>query len=157
MKTQHKIMIGKLVSPVAHFFLRTYTVITRTERARAIVRNESGEVLLVRNFIGPMWSLPGGGIERSETPQAAALRELYEETGIIATEDTCRLLGILTSEKIPVNYTAHLFEIAVNKRSLPAIQHNTHEIIEVAWFSLDALPQDLSPIVRPCLDLLSKS
>lgn len=30
-----------------------------------------------------MWTLPGGGVEFGEHPQAAALRELTEETGLI--------------------------------------------------------------------------
>jgi 8-oxo-dGTP diphosphatase len=32
------------------------------------------------------WELPGGMIEHGETPEAAAIRELYEETGQVATE-----------------------------------------------------------------------
>lgn len=31
---------------------------------------------------GPAWQMPQGGIDRGETPEAAALRELEEETGI---------------------------------------------------------------------------
>ncbi|MFP5020822.1 NUDIX domain-containing protein [Pseudonocardia phyllosphaerae] len=32
----------------------------------------------------PTWSLPGGHLESGETPVAAALRELAEETGVVA-------------------------------------------------------------------------
>jgi ADP-ribose pyrophosphatase YjhB (NUDIX family) len=44
-------------------------------------------VLLVERGRAPwrrLWSLPGGSIERGETPSVAALRELKEETGIAA-------------------------------------------------------------------------
>ena len=40
------------------------------------------------------WTLPGGGIEGSEHPAAAAKREIFEETGYEASVD--RLLGIDT-------------------------------------------------------------
>ncbi|NJD03468.1 MAG: NUDIX domain-containing protein [Ruminiclostridium sp.] len=39
--------------------------------------------LLVRHKERNTWEMPGGHIEGGESTQAAALRELYEETGII--------------------------------------------------------------------------
>lgn len=51
----------------------------------AVVRDDS--VLLVERGKPPLvgvWSLPGGHIEPGETAAAAALRELLEETGVLA-------------------------------------------------------------------------
>lgn len=52
-------------------------------RAQAIVVEED-RILLVRTHIGNRddYELPGGGIEEGETPEEAAVRELFEETGI---------------------------------------------------------------------------
>lgn len=50
------------------------------------------EVLLIRRGTPPLagqWSLPGGRIEFGEAAEAAALRELREETGVVA-----RLAGL---------------------------------------------------------------
>lgn len=42
--------------------------------------------LLVRHKERTTWEMPGGHIESGESSQAAAVRELYEETGIITEE-----------------------------------------------------------------------
>lgn len=50
--------------------------------ATAIVFDESGKkVLLVKRRDMPVWVMPGGGIEKSETPKQAAIRETWEESG----------------------------------------------------------------------------
>ena len=59
------------------------------ETARVLLSNPAGEVfLLLTHFdpevgLPPRWLTPGGGIERGETPRDAAIRELFEETGLI--------------------------------------------------------------------------
>lgn len=61
--------------------------------AVGIVCLRGDEVLLVRRAHPPRqgeWSLPGGRIEPGETANAAALRELHEETGVDA-----ELIGLI--------------------------------------------------------------
>lgn len=56
------------------------------EVAGAIVFRDDGAVLLVQRGRAPSagtWSLPGGRIERGETPEQAAVREVREETGLV--------------------------------------------------------------------------
>jgi ADP-ribose pyrophosphatase YjhB (NUDIX family) len=55
----------------------------RTEGAHVLAADEDGRLLVVRTtYLGPGWMLPGGRVERSETPAAAAVRETREETGL---------------------------------------------------------------------------
>ncbi|HEX6001188.1 MAG TPA: NUDIX hydrolase [Hyphomicrobiaceae bacterium] len=66
----------------------------RGAASAAIFRN--GDVLLIeRGKAGPLkglWSLPGGRIEPGERMRVAAMREVHEETGVVAELDG--LLGV---------------------------------------------------------------
>lgn len=53
-----------------------------TESAGGIVLNALNEVAVVSQM-GDSWSLPKGYVDPGETPQAAAEREVREETGIV--------------------------------------------------------------------------
>ena len=73
-------LILRVVLEVAGLFGGRYR---RSEGAHVLVRDEEGRILVVRTtYLGPGWMLPGGRVERSETPHAAAARETKEETGI---------------------------------------------------------------------------
>ncbi len=47
---------------------------------KAIIKDDSGRILLGREKDGA-WELPGGGLEHSENPKEALVREVAEETG----------------------------------------------------------------------------
>lgn len=63
-----------------------------------VVTDDKGWILLVQRSVEPqkgLWCLPGGFIELGESPESAALRELYEETGL--TGQIHKLLGVTTN------------------------------------------------------------
>ena len=45
-------------------------------------RDEDGRVLLVDPTYKPTWDLPGGAVEKEESPHAACRREVAEELGL---------------------------------------------------------------------------
>lgn len=77
----------KLYRVVVRFrgFSKEYYVSDHGQRA-AIVAVRNGEVLLVRQYRllinGLSYEIPGGRVNEDETPQAAAVRECLEETGV---------------------------------------------------------------------------
>jgi 8-oxo-dGTP pyrophosphatase MutT (NUDIX family) len=55
----------------------------RRHGAKTLLRNESGDILLVRTRRkGGVWQLPGGGAYQNEPPHEARRRKFAEETGI---------------------------------------------------------------------------
>ena len=61
-----------------------------------VVRDETDRILLVKRAVDPRkggWCLPGGYVEMDEEPDASALRELHEETGLSGRIQN--LLGVM--------------------------------------------------------------
>lgn len=48
-----------------------------------IIFNDDGQVLWAKRVGQDAWQFPQGGVQRNETPEAAALRELHEEVGLL--------------------------------------------------------------------------
>lgn len=46
---------------------------------KAVILNDKGEVLIVKEHDRDWWDLPGGGIDHGETIKEALARELFEE------------------------------------------------------------------------------
>lgn len=49
---------------------------------KAIIQNEQGDILVLKNANRENWDLPGGRLKPGELPLDALLREIEEETGI---------------------------------------------------------------------------
>ena len=104
----------------------------RTEGAHVLVREEEGRILVVRTtYLGPGWMLPGGRVERSETPHAAAIRETREETGIEVRVDRLILLDAHRRRNVSFVYAA----TAVGGTLAPQFG----EIAEVGWLEREEI------------------
>ncbi|MBS7555381.1 NUDIX hydrolase [Ancylobacter dichloromethanicus] len=102
----------------------------------ALVERE-GSVLLVRRANPPdqgLWGFPGGRVEPGETHLEAALRELSEETGLLA--DAPRLLTVLDFiEHDDSGALAHHFAmIAVLCRWQSGEPVAADDALEARWF-----------------------
>lgn len=60
-----------------------------------------------------LWGIPGGKLERDETPVNGAKRELFEETGLDISLSDFLALGALYINKPDIDYTYHLFSISL--------------------------------------------
>lgn len=110
---------------------------------RVIVEDERGSVLLVRHTYLDGWYLPGGAVDRGETLEQAAIREVQEEAGITAN-DAPRLLGMYLNREATGRDHVGLFHLSAWQEA-PAFLAANAEIAEARFFPLDTLPDDMSP------------
>lgn len=62
------------------------------------------------------WGVPAGKLEIGETPEQAAKRELFEETGILAESSDIHAIGSLYIRKPDIDYVYHLFQITLKAK-----------------------------------------
>nr|WP_319383491.1 NUDIX domain-containing protein [uncultured Roseibium sp.] len=110
---------------------------------RVIVVDDRGSVLLVRHTYLDGWYLPGGAVDRGETLEQAAIREVQEEAGI-AAQNAPRLLGMYLNREATGRDHVGLFHLSVWQET-PAFLAPNAEIAAAQFFPLDALPDDMSP------------
>lgn len=67
-----------------------------------VVYDEQGRVLLVRHSEGDVWVAPGGSIEPPEALADAAVREMWEETGLWI--EPVRVIGVYGGPEFLVTY-----------------------------------------------------
>jgi len=110
--------------------------------AACVIFDSQDRVLLVRHTYGRReWSLPGGLVQPSESPLAAAWRELREETTLRRSAGT--LAGVYFEPGHDFGPLLHfVFRCAGATDDEPVAQ--PPEIDRVGWFGLDELPTPIS-------------
>ncbi len=99
-----------------------------------VVFNAQGQVLLVEHVFHPYapWGLPGGWIDRNESPSHTAARELQEELQL-----TVEVGSLLLVE---VDFGNHLdFAYLCNATSPVGILSS--ELLDYGWYDTSALPK----------------
>lgn len=117
-----------------------YYVLERPDAAIIFPVTDSGEVPLVRQYRPPLermeLGLPAGLVEDGEKPEAAARRELMEETGYSGGE--WEKLGALASSPSLKDNWAYLF-LARGVEPVSAQDLDEHERVEVVNVPLEEL------------------
>jgi 8-oxo-dGTP pyrophosphatase MutT (NUDIX family) len=77
---------------------------------RAFVEDPEGRVVLIRHTYTSGWYLPGGGTERHELPEAAAVREAQEEAGLISSASP-EFFGLYVQKVVWVSNVVALYRL----------------------------------------------
>ncbi|MBT2528299.1 NUDIX domain-containing protein [Streptomyces sp. ISL-99] len=107
----------------------------------AIVFDEAGRVLLGRRADTGKWSVIGGIPEPGEQPAAAVVREVYEETAVECVAERVVLVQALKPVEYPNGDRCQYMDITFRCRAVGGeARVNDDESLDVAWFSVDSLP-----------------
>ena len=124
--------------------------------ASVIVTDEAGRVLLQHRADNGLWGYHGGCVELGENTEAAARRELLEETGLTAGKMT--LFGVFSGPEMRYTYPNRDQASVVDVVYLCSdysgeIRPQPEEVTELRWFAPAAIPADdqLSPPNIPAL------
>lgn len=126
-------------------FFRAYWRLSRgmTLGVRGIAQDGKGAIMLVRHSYTPGWHLPGGGVERGETIEAAMRKEFQEEAGIEPIS-ALRIFGMYLNTRFRGDHVVLLQCPAW--RACPTDSQG--EILERGFFPLDRLPPGITTGTR---------
>ena len=112
-------------------------------------KNDS--ILLVKRAADPgkgLWGLPGGYIERGETPEAGATRELLEETNLTGTVrkilGTCSHFNTIFGDILLIGMEVQIFDWSQTRAG--------DDALEATLFQLEDLPS----LAFPCHENIVK-
>ncbi|MEW2381874.1 NUDIX domain-containing protein [Micromonospora sp. NPDC047707] len=107
----------------------------------AVVRNDTGELLLAQRADDARWSVVSGVLEPGEQPATAVVREVREETGLDV--EPVRLSSVLTHpHTYPNGDRCEFVNLGFRCRLTGGTARvNDDESMAVGWFPPDRLPE----------------
>lgn len=112
-----------------------------------VIVQRGNEILLIRHSYGsPAWSLPGGKIDRGETPRHGAVREVREEVGLRIDPERFREHAVIPTTSRYGDGSLYLYHVVLEPAEAAAhtVRIDNGEIIAAQWAMLGTLPADLA-------------
>lgn len=103
--------------------------------------NPLGQVLLGKRKEDGIWTTPAGGADIGETPEAAAVRECWEEANLIIQERQLEPMGVKLA---PNGKPVHCFLYRCNQISTSSKSDPDREVSEWKWIDPREFPKELS-------------
>ncbi len=117
-----------------------------------VVVENNGKLLLVRiSYAHKKWSLPGGGVDKGESFEQAALRELKEEVGIVVEHIID--IGEYRSDR---NFKRNIVRCFYAHTDSSFFKIDNLEISEAGWFAVGEFPEACSPAIPQILEIYKK-
>ena len=116
------------------------TTVLEVPTVSVLTFDDANRVLLVRHAEGNDWTTPGGMIEPYELPADAAVREMWEETGLYV--ELTRLIGVFGGRVCTSTYAngdklAWVSSVFAGRPVRGELRPDGEETLEVRYFTAD--------------------
>ena len=123
--------------------------------ASVIVVDPQGRILLQLRSDNHCWGYAGGSVELDEEVEAAAKRELLEETGLVARE--LELFGVFSGKELHYVYpngdaVSNVDIVYLCRKYTGTLKPQEDEVAELRFFSPSEIPENISPPNRKPLE-----
>ena len=138
------------------------THVKHRETARIMLIDEENRIFLLKTHfdpevgLPPRWLTPGGGIDSGESTLQAAVRELYEETGMTVSPEVLGEPVLVASGRWDWadglsyhTYTDTIYELKVQNFQPDTsgfTQDELRDILEYRWWTLEEILGSKEPL-----------
>ncbi len=130
---------GRSLSVLQDFFLPEKDYPTVKVDVRGLLLNDKDEILMTKESVDGKWTIPGGWADIGDTPSEAIIKEIKEETGLMA--EAVRLLAVYDKSQHPhPPQPFYVYKLNFLCRITGGKLQPGFDIMDVDFFSLDKLP-----------------
>lgn len=106
---------------------------------RTVVFNDKKEVLMVKEKVDNGYSLPGGWCDLYESSSKSAIKEVYQEAGVLVKN--VKLVGLLHQVPFKENVSLPAYVVLYKAEFKKNLNKHCYETTDVKFFNINKLPK----------------
>lgn len=108
---------------------------------RGVVVDDAGRILLAQRADNRQWALISGMLDPGEQPARGLVREIFEETAVVAEAERVVSVGAVGPVTYPNGDVCEFLDVVFLCRYVSGeARVNDDESLAVGWFGVDELP-----------------